>query len=1080
MKRRSILLLITVIIALDSAFVSACPLQPPLKSDVDGSESCFIGQTVTLDGEDKFTCIDGGQITEYRWVLPSQAYCIEGDTASQVKCKFSPAGTYEVELQIKCSHGIWNTEHLNYTASNLYVYLVTVQAGTGTWYVKPDGSDAFNGQSWEDAFRTIQTAIDSASNGEQIIVKSGTSGSTVVYYEQLDLKGKSLTIRSDDPDNWEAVKNTLIDAGHHGTAVLYRGDETGNMKGFTIAGGAPAGDGPALHLELDETAGAAAVDSSGKERDGSLFFTDVPIWADGRLAGALQFDGDDYVEIPDFRGIVGRNSRTVCAWVKTSGNPASSMMVATWGSLLDGQKWAMRIDSNEAGQLAVGVSGGYIRGQRNVADGKWHHVAVVVEDDGSPDLNEIKLYVDGVRETQTTIGNCSASRPIDTSPAETVIIGARTDGTGYANYYQGLLDDLRISGRALNAEEVESLADAKPQWLSPVFMSELDDAQGNQGRIPCLSLDKLTMYFSRFIPSLNCICIVQAVREVPYGPFTNQRVLTELVNSQNPMAVNSPWISADGQRLYYHEAINLAPVETILKMAEWSESQNLWVPAVKTFTELHYGAGYTEALVSLTADELDIFWQTQRPGGAGSLDIWTASRATTEQPFGNIRPLSEINTIYNDGGPCISPDGLTLYFHATYRAGGDEETTGIYKATRSSLSEAFGNVTTVEIPGYVNLWEHNSYITPDKTALYYQYSDAGGIYFLESVQAAGLVAHLKLDNNLDDSSLSASYSGVWSGTPDYSDGYQGRAITLDGSSYVEISGFKGITGGNSRTSTAWINIGDVASMGAIMSWGSNSTGSADKWFFRVEKSTSSNLYRFGVGLWGGYYVWSDYLLSPSRWHHVAACLDDTNLYDIKLYLDGDEISYYNRTADVTLNTAQDEPVHLGAYLVNDSMGHFFKGRIDEARIYSRALTASEIRKLADLQPRLAAHWKLDGNADDSAPNPHHGTVQISPVLLEEGMCGQALRFDGTEDYVEVTGTRASAGPRPGRLLPGSRQIRMSIKIRSLFHGVKLRRVSTGNSGSRKMQGSMALSVSGLAGGIMSQEVPICVMGNGTM
>jgi hypothetical protein len=30
-----------------------------------------------------------------------------------------------------------------------------------------------------------------------------------------------------------------------------------------------------------------------------------------------------------------------------------------------------------------------------LTDGNWHHVAAVVEDDGSPDVSEIKLYVDG-------------------------------------------------------------------------------------------------------------------------------------------------------------------------------------------------------------------------------------------------------------------------------------------------------------------------------------------------------------------------------------------------------------------------------------------------------------------------------------------------------------------------------------------------------------------------------------------------------------------------------------------------------------------------------------------------------------
>jgi hypothetical protein len=161
-------------------------------------------------------------------------------------------------------------------------------------------------------------------------------------------------------------------------------------------------------------------------------------------------------------------------------------------------------------------------------------------------------------------------------------------------------------------------------------------------------------------------------------------------------------------------------------MANWSEGSEQWTYE-RTLGEIHYGEGYAESLISLTADELTIFWQSARPDGTGAIDIWTASRSTTDQPFGNIRELSELNTVNNDGGPCISPDGLTLFFNCMYRAGGDEGTTGIYKTTRSSLSDPFGNVELVAIPDYETRWEHHPYVDFERNSLYFQHLSAGGI-----------------------------------------------------------------------------------------------------------------------------------------------------------------------------------------------------------------------------------------------------------------------------------------------------------------------------------------------------------------
>jgi hypothetical protein len=64
-----------------------------------------------------------------------------------------------------------------------------------------------------------------------------------------------------------------------------------------------------------------------------------------------------------------------------------------------------------------------------------------------------------------------------------------------------------------------------------------------------------------------------------------------------------------------------------------------------------------------------------------------ATRPDMSSPFENARNLTEINSTAVETGSYISPDGLILYFHSTRN--GDCQ---IFKATRPSLSEPFGNL----------------------------------------------------------------------------------------------------------------------------------------------------------------------------------------------------------------------------------------------------------------------------------------------------------------------------------------------------------------------------------------------------
>ncbi|MBA7671865.1 hypothetical protein ES703_80031 [subsurface metagenome] len=81
--------------------------------------------------------------------------------------------------------------------------------------------------------------------------------------------------------------------------------------------------------------------------------------------------------------------------------------------------------------------------------------------------------------------------------------------------------------------------------------------------------------------------------------------------------------------------------------------------------------------------------------------------------------------------------------------------------------------------------------------------------------------------------------------------------------------------------------------------------------------------------------------------------------------------------------------------------------VDDIRLYpySRQLTAP-----ADPGPaNLVAHYEFEGTANDSSGNGLHGTAMGDPAFVA-GKIGQAISFDGFNNFVEITGYKGILGP----------------------------------------------------------------------
>ncbi|MCF7954624.1 MAG: hypothetical protein K9M75_02365 [Phycisphaerae bacterium] len=126
-----------------------------------------------------------------------------------------------------------------------------------------------------------------------------------------------------------------------------------------------------------------ALDSSYYANDGIVHGS--PVWEPSQHSGgSMVFDGiDDYIDIEGYKGVTGRQSRTVSAWIKTS---SVSGVIVSWGnSSYNGSKWIVRVSST--GTLRAEVGGGYISGTTDLtANDQWHHIGVEMNNDGTPEI----------------------------------------------------------------------------------------------------------------------------------------------------------------------------------------------------------------------------------------------------------------------------------------------------------------------------------------------------------------------------------------------------------------------------------------------------------------------------------------------------------------------------------------------------------------------------------------------------------------------------------------------------------------------------------------------------------------------
>ena len=245
-------------------------------------------------------------------------------------------------------------------------------------------------------------------------------------------------------------------------AVNLNGTTTGSVWSFTTKTESIADPNLLAWLKLNETSGTTASDSAGSN-DGTL--SGGPVWVDGNnLSGALSFDEvDDYVSISDFDYTNASDEFSISFWFKiddiagdyyqymfshgtfSTNNSINVYFVESGNTGQNPETIRINAKLNDGTALQEDMP-------TTLADGQWHMYTITVSSTSGG-----TIYIDA--NSEATDANYKGS---SFNPTGSIYLGAQ-NGLDADRYFgnssssDGLLDDVRIYDRALDANDVLGL-----------------------------------------------------------------------------------------------------------------------------------------------------------------------------------------------------------------------------------------------------------------------------------------------------------------------------------------------------------------------------------------------------------------------------------------------------------------------------------------------------------------------------------------------------------------------------------------------------------------------------------------------
>ncbi len=203
----------------------------------------------------------------------------------------------------------------------------------------------------------------------------------------------------------------------------------------------------------------------------------------------------------------------------------------------------------------------------------------------------------------------------------------------------------------------------------------------------------------------------------------------------------------------------------------------------------------------------------------------------------------------------------------------------------------------------------------------------------------GLVAYYPFNGNVNDASGFAN-NGINNGATLIADraGNSNSAYFFDGSHNITF-GTVPLTNTDNWTIAAWLSPATLSQAGEAVAVGYDNVSSGNGYSLGITSSTGPAGRNVTCLLWGVAWVDSGFSFpTTNEWHHVAVVR--ANGF-IMFYIDG----------TLTGNSNGSVPAIPTGFSIGSMTGQrFFRGAIDDVRIYNRALSASDISIISDGPP----------------------------------------------------------------------------------------------------------------------------------
>ncbi len=761
-------------------------------------------------------------------------------------------------------------------------------------------------------------------------------------------------------DGWKLVDGT----GGGGNATSYDADNVNVANAYGTIGGAPrqlfhlAADlgertnlvtvlpakqaelldrlnevraGPAVatalvgHWPFDEPAGQVATNTTGGV-PGTLG-RGATAGGAGRIGRACALDGttNGVVTMLGYKGIGGTTARTVSLWVKTTAANTGNGLIS-WGQDALGKAWDLVLD---AGRGRLNINGGNTIGATPLHGGAWRQLTVTFADaDGTPNANDVRLYVDGSVETPSSV----TAYALATASLLDVVVGLDRSRLKPCS---GLVDDVAIWQGALSPAQVRALHGLAAE--------------------PALNYDAAAVQrlFDAYAAGAGARVTLGA-REWSYATRLTAGADGQLVASTDRYALVMDAAAGTGLS---SAGAPPAPSPTIVHIA--------WDQTGRGDKGSAFFAGSVLDGSELVCRERALDSETALQGAAffafnlSSLAPARVNRATFRATL-TLTYAVRLNAVANNNMlPVLArlPDTHTWddapgsYPLATW-VGSTNLGAGLllrsdHALVYSVLAVAPPIPLRCDVTGDVQAWVNGAAVNNGYVLFATTDVNQGAGFSdlrLELSDAPTLADHWPLDEghgakatNVSGSAQGTLGSGVAVDQP----GAIGRAYALDGTSngVVTMVGYKGVFGNGPRTLSLWVQ---PTTRGGLISWGRDTAANA--WELEIDDDDDLGALRCNSG---EAFVRDTVDLRGLGWQHVAVTFPGGTHANARLYRNGEAL------AAIAGGTALGLPVQTIPALdvaigVERMRAEFISALVDDIAVWSSALKAGELRALHNL------------------------------------------------------------------------------------------------------------------------------------